>query len=559
MAALLSHAGWKKRIQCSKFHRERSGQPESIMHCGCWLAAPAPGSDLRQDLHGHIVKTGETLMNTSTQTSNHAELHPFLKSRLGHVIGGRVVESASGKTFETVNPATGKVLACLAEGDATDVDRAVKAARAAFEGPWSKWKPYERQALLMRVHDLVAERFEEMALLETLDNGSPITRSRNLKNYILQSIAYYATQTVNVGGQTLPNSIPGSVMSMIIKAPVGVVGGILAWNSPILGQWYAVGGALATGCTLVLKPGEYASLSVLYLANLLQEAGLPDGVVNVVTGFGQTAGAALAAHPDVNRIVFTGSVATGRRVVEASVSNMKRVQVELGGKSPDIVFADADLDLAVPGAAMGVYNNSGQICTAGTRLFVQRSIQEEFVERLVAFSKTLRVGNGLDPAVQMGPVISQKQLDQVLNYMRGAVPQGAKLATGGERLGGDLANGYFVQPTVFSNVTPEMTIAREEIFGPVISVLPFDDENEVLGMANATDYGLGGAVWTRNLNTAMRMVNGIEAGSVWVNCYNVLDPAVGMNGHKLSGWGTKGGPGHVDGFLYQKSVYINVT
>ncbi len=349
-------------------------------------------------------------------------MHPFLKSKLGHVIGGSIVESVSGKVFETLNPATGKVLAVLAEGDAADIDKAVKAARAAFKGPWSKWKPYERQALLMRVHDLVDKRFEEMALLETLDNGSPITRSRNLKNYVLQTIAYYATQTVNVGGQTLPNSMPGSVMSMTIKAPIGVVGGILAWNSPILGQWYAVGGALATGCTLVLKPGELASLSVLYLVNLLKEAGLPDGVVNVVTGYGHTAGAALAAHPDVNRIVFTGSVATGRRIVEASVSNMKRVQVELGGKSPDIVFADADLDLAVPGAAMGVYNNSGQICTAGTRLFVQRKIHEEFVERLVAFSKTLRVGNGIDPNVQLGPVISHQQLERVMGYVRGAVP-----------------------------------------------------------------------------------------------------------------------------------------
>ena len=498
-------------------------------------------------------------MPASSVATSDAALHPFLKTRLGHVIGGRVVDSVSGKFFETLNPATGKVLAHLAEGDAADIDKAVKAARAAFKGPWSKWKPYERQALLMRVHDLVAERFEEMALLETLDNGSPITRSRALKNYVLQTIAYYATQTVNIGGDTLPNSMPGTVMSMTVRAPIGVVGGILAWNSPILGQWYAIGGALATGCTVVLKPGEYASLSVLYLAKLLQEAGVPDGVVNVVTGFGPTAGAALAAHTDVNRVVFTGSVPTGRRVVEASVSNMKRVQVELGGKSPDIVFADADLDLAVPGAAMGVYNNSGQICTAGTRLFVQRKIHHEFVERLVAFSKTLRVGNGLDPEVQLGPVISQKQLDRVLDYVRGAVPQGATLATGGERLAGDLAGGFFVQPTVFSNVTPEMTIARDEIFGPVISVLPFDDEDEVLQMANATDYGLGGAVWTRNLHTAMKMVDGIEAGSVWVNCYNALDPGVGMNGHKMSGYGVKGGPRHVDAYLYEKCVYIKLA
>jgi aldehyde dehydrogenase (NAD+) len=320
-----------------------------------------------------------------------------------------------------------------------------------------------------------------------------------------------------------------------------------------------VGGALATGCTLVLKPGEYASLSVLYLTNLLTEAGAPDGVVNVVTGYGMPAGEALAAHPDVDRIVFTGSVGTGRRVVEASVSNMKRVQVELGGKSPDIVFADADLDLAVPGAAMGVFNNTGQICTAGTRLFVQRDIHDEFVERIVEFSRNLRVGNGLDPEIQMGPVISQVQLDRVMGYVDGAVPEGATLATGGGRLDGPLANGFFVEPTVFSDVTPEMTIAREEIFGPVVSVLPFDDYDDVLRMANATAFGLGGAVWTRDMSTALRMVHGIKAGSVWVNCYNLLDMAVGMNGYKLSGYGVKGGPRHVDAFLYEKCVYINVT
>lgn len=498
-------------------------------------------------------------MNTNAQHGTDAVPHPFLKRKMGHSIGGRVVESVSGKVFDTLNPATGKVLAQLAAGDATDVDRAVKAARAAFEGPWSKWTPYERQTLLMRVHELVDQRFEEMALLETLDMGSPITRARNLKKFVLQTIAYFVTQTMNVAGQTLPNNLPGSVMTMTLKAPLGVIGGVLAWNNPLVGQWFLVGGALASGCTVVLKPGEVASLSVLYMVNLLHEAGLPEGVVNVVTGLGPVAGAALAAHPDVDRIVFTGSVGTGRRIVEASASNMKRVQVEMGGKSPDIVFADADLDLAVPGAAMAVFNNSGQICTAGTRLFVQRRIHDEFVERLTAFTKTLRIGNGLDPNVQLGPVISQQQLDRVLGYVRGAVPEGARLVTGGERLGGELAGGYFVQPTVFSNVTPGMTIAREEIFGPVASVLPFDDEDEVLRLANATPYGLGGAVWTGNNGTAMRMVHGIKAGSVWVNCYGLLDTAVGMAGYKLSGYGTKGGPGYIDAFLYEKCAYINIA
>jgi aldehyde dehydrogenase (NAD+) len=494
-----------------------------------------------------------------TGSAQTTDAHPFLATKMGHVIGGEVVGSASGQVFDTLNPATGEVLASLAEGDERDVELAVQAARDAFEGPWSKWKPYDRQALLMRVHDLVDARFEEMALLETLDMGSPISRSLKLKDFALQAIAYFATQTVNVAGATLPNNLPGSVVTMTVKAPIGVIGGILAWNSPLVGQWYAVGGALATGCTLVLKPAEFASLSVLYMVNLLKEAGLPDGVVNVVTGHGTPVGSTLAAHPGVDRVVFTGSVDTGRRVVEASAANMKRVQVELGGKSPDIVFSDADLDLAVPGAAMGVFNNSGQICTAGTRLFVQRSIHDEFVARLVSFTKTLRVGNGVDPDVQMGPLISEQQLNRVMDYVRGAVPEGATLATGGERMDGALARGYFVQPTVFSNVTPEMTIAREEIFGPVISVIPFDDHEDALEMANATPFGLGGAVWTRDLSTALKMVHGIKAGSVWVNCYNLLDMNVGMNGYKLSGYGVKGGPGHVDAFLYEKCVYINLT
>lgn len=486
--------------------------------------------------------------------------HSFLSTKLGHFINGRVVGSVSSKTFETLNPATGEVLAHLAEGDALDVDLAVRAARTAFEGPWSKWTPYQRQVLLMRIHDLVEQRFEEMAHLETLDMGSPITRSRNLKSFVLQTIAFFAGQTTNVAGETLPNNQLGTMQTMIVKAPLGVVGGVLAWNNPLVGQWFLVGGALATGCTVVLKPGEDASLSVLYMVRLLHEAGVPDGVVNVVTGLGAGAGAALAGHPGVDRIVFTGSVETGRKIVEASVSNMKRVQVELGGKSPDIVFADANLDLAVPTAAMSVFNNSGQICTAGTRLFVQRRIHEEFVARLAEFSKTVRVGNGLDPNVQMGPVISQRQLNRVMGFVAGAVPEGARLSHGGNRLTeGDLGKGYFVQPTVFSDVTPGMRIAREEIFGPVISVMPFDTEEEVLSLANATPFGLGGAVWTSNLNTGMRMVHGIKAGSVWVNCYGNLDINVGMAGYKMSGFGTKGGPRYVDSFLYEKCVYINVV
>jgi aldehyde dehydrogenase (NAD+) len=493
----------------------------------------------------------------NTVATIEAPKHPFLESTLGHFINGRFVPSLSGKTFETRNPATGRVIAHIAEGDKADVDLAVKSARAAFEGPWAKWTPQQRQKLLMRVHDLVDQRFDDMAVLETMDMGAPLSRTRNMRNFVLQTILFYATQALNSAGQTLPNNLPGRMMTLTLRAPIGVVGGIIPWNGPLGSQWWLLGPVLATGCTLVLKPAEDASLSVLNVAKLLHEAGLPEGVVNVVTGYGPVAGQALAAHPDVDRVAFTGSTPTGRKVIEASVSNIKRLQLELGGKSPDIVFADADLDSAVPGAAMAVFSNSGQVCYAGTRLFVQRSIHAEFLDRISAFAKTLKVGDGLHPDVQLGPLISPKQLDTVMRYIRGAQPEGAKLVVGGERLGGDLANGYFVQPTVFADVTTTMTIAREEIFGPVISVIPFDDEEDVLRMANATEYGLGGAVWTRDMAKAMKMVHGIKSGVVWVNCYGMIDPSVGYQGYKMSGYGAKGGPAHTDAFLYQKSVYIN--
>ena len=474
------------------------------------------------------------------------------------LIGGKWVASASGKEFDTVNPATGQVIARLAEGDAEDIDRAVKAARRDFEGEWSTWKPYDRQRLLIRVHDLIEKHFDELAMLETLDMGAPISRTLGMKRWLSQAIMFYATQTVNTSGDSLQNSLPGNHTTFTVKAPIGVVGGIIPWNGPLIRQWWLLGPTLATGCTLVLKPAEDASLTVLRIAELLLEAGLPDGVVNVVTGFGHGAGASLAVHPDVDRVAFTGSTETGRKIVAASAGNMKRLQMELGGKSPDIVFADANLDAAVPGAAMAAFSNSGQICFAGTRLFVERSIHEEFIERLTAFSRTLRVGNGLDPQVQLGPLISGKQLDRVMHYVGLGGSEGAVLATGGKRLGGDLAGGFFVEPTVFSGVSNDMSIAREEIFGPVISVIPFDNADQALKLANDTEYGLGGAVWTQNVTTALKMANGIKAGTIWVNCYGQIDPSVGFGGIKMSGYGAKGGPAHVEGFLYQKVVYINL-
>lgn len=482
---------------------------------------------------------------------------PFLEAgpkRL--LIDGKWVASASGETIPTLNPATGQVIADLARGGAEDIDRAVRAARAAFEGPWSRWKPHDRQRLLMRMNDLVEKHFEELAYLETVDMGAPLSRTRGLKDWLSQALMFYATQTTNVAGQTLPNSLPGSFTTYTVKAPVGVVGGIIPWNGPLISQWWVLGPVLASGCTLVLKPAEDASLSVLRMAELLLEAGLPEGVVNVVTGLGHEAGASLAEHRGVDRVAFTGSTETARKIVAASAGNMKRLSLELGGKSPDIVFADADLETAVPGAGMAAFNNSGQICFAGTRLLVQQSIHEEFVERLAAFSKSLRLGNGMDPDVQLGPLISRKQLDRVMRYVDLGRQEGAKLEAGGTRLGGALSEGFFVEPTVFSSVDNRMTIAQEEIFGPVVAVIPFSDADHALRIANETDYGLGSAVWTRDNNTVLKMTQGIKAGTVWVNCYGTLDPSVGFGCYRMSGYGSKGGPLHVDSYLYPKVVYV---
>lgn len=494
------------------------------------------------------------------QTSGRApERAPLVSGSKLLLIGGRWVPAASGREIETRNPATGEVIAHLARGEAEDIDRAVRAARTAFEGGWSRWTPHDRQRLLIHVHDVIEAHFDELAAIETQDMGAPLSRTRGLKDWTLRAILNFSNHTAAAGATSLQNSMPGTVQTMILRAPVGVIGGIIPWNAPLMSLWWIVGGALATGCTVVLKPAEDASLSCLRVAELLAEAGVPDGVVNVVTGLGGEAGAALAAHGDVDRLAFTGSVETARRIIEASAGNIKRLQLELGGKSPDIVFADADLDRAVPGAAMGVYGNSGQVCVAGTRLVVQRSIRDEFLERLQAFSRTLRVGNGMDPDVQLGPLISQRQMDRVLGYVGIGRDEGATLAFGGERLGGDLGCGYFVQPTVFSDVRNDMTIAREEIFGPVISVIAFDTVEEALRLGNDTTFGLAGGVWTRDLSTAHRVANGLRTGTVWVNCYGALDPAVGFGGVKMSGYGWKGGRDHIDGFLYQKAVYMNIA
>jgi len=475
-------------------------------------------------------------------------------------IDGNWRAPVGGESIDTFNPSTGRKLATLARGREADVDAAVAAARKAFHGPWSRFTPAQRQQVLVRFAELYEKHFEELTMLESMDMGAPLfSRLRAAKNSAIQNILYYSSQARSIHGDTIPNSLPGTVTTLVLKAPVGVVGGIVPWNGPLNSQLYVLGPVLATGCTTVLKPAEDASLSILRTAELLQEAGVPPGVVNVVTGYGFEAGAALAAHPDVDRVAFTGSTATGREIIKASAVNMKRIQLELGGKSPDIVFADADLDKAVPGVANGVYNNSGQICFAGTRVFVQRAVHEEFLERMGAYTRTIKVGDPMDPDTKLGPLISHKQLERVLGYVSKGGEEGARLVAGGKRLGGELSEGFFIEPTVFGDVANSMTIAREEIFGPVAAVIPFDTVEEALELGNATEYGLGSGVWSTNVNTIFKMVHGLQAGTVWVNCYGMLDPAVGFGGYKQSGYGWKGGPSQIDGYLYQKAAYINVS
>jgi aldehyde dehydrogenase (NAD+) len=474
-----------------------------------------------------------------------------------HFIDGRWQPSVCGESIQTFNPATGQVLARLARGREADVDAAVAAARRAFEGPWSRFTPHQRQMLLLRVCDVLEKNFEDLATIESLDMGAPISRTLAMKSGLTQTVMYFASQALNWAGTTIPNSLPGNYTTLTLKAPVGVVGGIIPWNAPMISMWWIMGGVLASGCTGVIKTAEDASLTTLRVAELLMEAGVPPGVINVVTGLGAEAGAALAAHMDVDRIAFTGSTATGREVIKASTANMKRVQLELGGKSPDIVFADANLDKAVRGAAMGVYNNSGQICSAGTRIFVQRSIHDEFLTRMVAYTNSIKVGDPLDPRSQLGPIVTRRQMEKVLEYVSIGQAEGAELVAGGVRLGGELAEGYFVSPAVFSQVGNDMRIAREEIFGPVASIIPFDTVDEAIRLGNDTIYGLGGAVWTTNAATMMKAMHGIKAGKLWINCYGLADPAVGFSGIKQSGYGTKGGAEHIDSFLYEKSVCIS--
>jgi aldehyde dehydrogenase (NAD+) len=486
--------------------------------------------------------------------------HPIDGRQRKMFVNGSWVDALSGRFFETRNPANGRIIGHVPWGEAADIDRAVRAARDAFEGPWSRFKPFERQALLIRIADLFDKHWEEICQSDTTDMGMPIARTRANKLRVVGMLRYYAGMATSLHGHTIENSIPTDIFSYTRKEPVGVVGAIIPWNAPTAASIWKIGPALATGCTVVLKPSEEAPLTPLLIADLMNEAGVPPGVVNVVTGTGAEAGAPLAAHADVDKIVFTGSTATGQNIIRASAGNLKRVSLELGGKSPVIVCADADLEEAVPVAAMATFANSGQICIAGSRLFVERVIYEKMLELLSAFAKKLRIGDGADPQTEIGPLVSEKQLRRVEGFLQSGRSEGARVIVGGRRPSeAALSSGHFVEPTVFANVNDDMQIAREEIFGPVISALPFDSLEDVIKRANATPYGLAAGVFTRNVGKAHRISAALRAGSVWVNTYHVLDPAVPFGGYKMSGYGREGGAEHLDEYLNTKSVWLGLN
>ena len=477
------------------------------------------------------------------------------------LIDGKWVNAASGKTFPTYNPATGEVLAQVAEGDRADIDLAVQAARRAFDsGPWSRMTASERGKLVWKLADLLEEHTEEFATLETLDNGKPLTVARAADVPLaVDMFRYMAGWATKLEGTTIPLSVcytPGvNYHAYTLREPVGVVGQIIPWNFPLLMAAWKLAPALASGCTVVLKPAEQTPLSALRLGELIMEAGFPDGVVNVVSGYGETAGAALAAHDLVDKIAFTGSTEVGKLIVHAATGNLKKVSLELGGKSPNVVFKDADLDTAIAGAASAIFFNHGQCCCAGSRLYVERPVFDRVVDGVAAKAKKIKVGSGLDPETHMGPLVSEEQLRRVCNYLEIGMAEGAKAASGGHKIGDQ---GYFVEPTVLVDTKDYMKVVQEEIFGPVVAAIPFDDPEELLNRANDSVYGLAAGVWTHDISKAHRTAALLRAGTVWINCYNIFDAALPFGGYKQSGWGREMGKDVLNLYTQTKAVCVRM-
>ncbi len=482
----------------------------------------------------------------------------YLKSTKKMLINGEWVESASGKTFPVYNPATGGEIARVAEGDKEDIDRAVKAARAAFEdGPWRTMSPMERSRIIWKIGELMYKHSDELSELESVDNG----KSKQVASIVdiplsADHFQYFAGWCTKLEGSTIDLSVPYAAgqkfHAYTRKEPVGVVGQIIPWNFPLLMLAMKLAPALAAGNTVILKPAEETPLTALRMGELMMEAGLPPGVLNIVPGYGETAGAHLAAHDDVDKIAFTGSTEVGKLIVKASAGNLKRVSLELGGKSPNIIFADADIDMAVQGAANAIFFNHGQVCTAGSRLYVQEPHYDRVVEEIAAKASRFKLGSGLDPDAEMGPLVSQDQLKRVSGYLDSGLEQGATLVTGGKVNSG----GYFINPCVLTGTTPDMKVIREEIFGPVVAVEKFKDVDELMPTANTTIYGLAAAIWTKDLSKAHLTAERLRAGTVWVNCYHVYDAALPFGGYKQSGWGREMGHAALEHYTETKSVCI---
>ncbi len=479
----------------------------------------------------------------------------FLAKSHRMLIDGKFVAAASGKTFAVTNPATGTLIASVPEGDKADVDLAVAAARRAFDGgSWAKVSPSERGRLLWKLADLVEQNLEELAELESIDNGKPyaVARVADLP-LAVDMFRYMAGWATKITGSTLALSLPGEYLSYTLREPVGVVGQIIPWNFPLLMAAWKLAPALAAGCTVVLKAAEQTPMSALRLAELVQEAGFPPGVVNILTGFGETAGAAISGHPDVDKVAFTGSTEVGKLIVQAAAGNLKKVSLELGGKSPAIILPDADLDAAIAGAASAIFFNHGQCCCAGSRLYAHKAVYDKVVAGVADIAAKIKVGPGLDPATEMGPLVSDEQFARVTSFIADGRESGARVAAGGGRVGN---LGYFVQPTVLENTTPDMKVVREEIFGPVVCAQPFgdDDLDAIARQANDTIYGLAASVWTRNGGIAHKLARRIRSGTVWLNCHNVFDASLPFGGYKQSGWGREMGEEVLHNYTEVKAV-----